>query len=71
MVNNASLEESLENRLALYEKREARDGKFITYVNISGGMASLGGAENSNQLPTGLIDDPKLKDFPQKRGVMF
>lgn len=41
------------------------------YINIGGGVASLGSKRNGLAMKAGLNEDIKLIDFPDKRGVMF
>ncbi len=71
-INGGSLNENIASRLEIYEARERALGKKIKlYVNVGGGVASLGSDLNSEKLPSGLIQDVKLKVFPDKKGVMF
>ena len=71
-IDGSSLEQNIKKRMQLFEEREKETGQIIKlYVNIGGGVASLGGPENSNQLPPGLTKTAKLSMFPDKKGIMF
>ena len=71
-INNQSLSENIIERMNLFTDRERTLGKDIKlYVNIGGGVASLGGNLNAEKIPSALIIDPKLNLFEDKMGVMF
>ncbi len=72
LINGKSLSENIEERLKLFKAREEETNQRVKlYVNIGGGVASLGSNLNSEKLPSGLLKDVKLSSFPDKRGVMF
>lgn len=72
IISGGSLSESIERRLALFKARESLEpGKIAAFVNIGGGIASLGSARNAVILPSGVIHEIKLRQFPDKQGVMF
>ncbi len=71
-INGNSLSENIAARMKIFGDREKELGKKIKlYVNIGGGVASLGSNINSEELPSGLLEDVKLNIFPDKKGVMF
>jgi poly-gamma-glutamate system protein len=71
-INGQSLDENIAERIKIFEQKDLELKKRIKlYVNIGGGVASLGSAANSEVLPTGLLKDVKLDIFADKKGVMF
>ncbi|MDF1548637.1 MAG: poly-gamma-glutamate system protein [Bacteroidales bacterium] len=71
-INGKSLAENISARMDIFDQYEKEKRKKIKlYINIGGGIASLGSTKNSNDLPSGLFKDIKLKLFPDKIGVMF
>lgn len=71
-INGQSLAENIDIRMKLFEEQEdALNRDIVLYVNIGGGVASLGGEDNSNRIPSGLLKEPKLDVFFDKIGVMF
>ncbi len=71
-INGQSLNDNIEKRLELFVEREKETGKRIKlYINVGGGIASLGSNLNSEEIPSGLLRDVKLSSFPDKKGVMF
>jgi poly-gamma-glutamate system protein len=63
-----NLQESIKRRIELYAK-ETKDDAPICYVNIGGGAASLGGAQNARLIPPGLSMHLAARNFPT-RGVI-
>lgn len=71
-INDGTLDGNIERRMSLFAQREKKLGKEIKlFVNIGGGIASLGSKQNSDQLNAGLTTESKLQDFPDKIGVVF
>lgn len=70
LLDNASLLEGVKARVALYDSVAAARGKPIrAYVNVGGGVASLGGAQNARLIPPGLTHHLARRNYP-KRGVI-
>jgi poly-gamma-glutamate system protein len=65
----ANLEQSIDERMKLYA-RESRGRKYQAYVNVGGGVASLGSSYNSALVPGGLSKDLGRFNFPRK-GTMI
>ncbi|MGD1846060.1 MAG: poly-gamma-glutamate system protein [Salibacteraceae bacterium] len=71
-INGQSLVENIDRRMDLFAQSAAHKGLPIDlYVNVGGGVASLGSTANSEGLTAGLLEDVKLDEFIDKRGVMF
>ena len=70
VVGVDSLEDNIINRVKYFQ--EASLSKPIgLFINIGGGVASIGSKRNGLAIATGLNEDVKLVDFPDKKGVMF
>lgn len=66
------LGECIDQRMDIIRKAEKQYGKPVQlYVNIGGGIASLGSKANADNLSSGLTEQGKLDDFPDKKGVVF
>ena len=62
--------EAVRQRVALYDSIAAVRGKPIRlYINVGGGVASLGGAQNANLIPAGLTRRLAARNYPN-RGVI-
>jgi poly-gamma-glutamate system protein len=62
-INEKHLENSIDKRLEIYEKHSG--GKPIkAYINVGGGIASLGNTINGNLIPAGLTEYLPVKNFP-------
>ncbi len=68
-LESANIEESIAKRMEIYE-RAAQPGRVKAYVNLGGGIASLGSSQNRALIPTGLSTDLGLRNFPRK-GVII
>lgn len=64
-IKENSLEESINRRVALYDEF-ARSRPVKAYINVGGGLASLGAAINGRLIPPGLSKNLALKNFPVK-----
>jgi len=61
---------AVQRRVAIYDSIAAARGKPIrVYVNVGGGVASLGGAQNGRLIPAGLTFRLEARNYP-KRGVI-
>jgi len=68
LIQENHLEKSIQKRMKLYELHSK--GKAIkAFINVGGGIASLGHTVNSGLIPTGLIKKLPSKNFPV-RGVI-
>jgi poly-gamma-glutamate system protein len=64
-IQTASVEESITRRMEIYHEH-AGNRNIRAYVNIGGGVASLGSGLNKPLIPTGLSMDLGLRNFPRK-----
>ena len=68
-INEKHLENSIAGRLEIYD--EAAKGKPIkAFINVGGGIASLGNTINGKLIPPGLTELLPMKNFPV-RGVII
>ncbi len=65
LIQEKSLEKNIERKMALFE-----EGKIDLYVNVGGGLSSLGDAINGRLLPPGLHKYVLTRNIP-KKGTMF
>lgn len=68
-IDEDHLENSISKRMEIYEKQS--NGRPIkAFINVGGGIASLGHTINGDLIPTGLTSNLLMKNFPV-RGVMI
>ena len=68
-IHEKHLEKSIERRMEIYEKQS--QGKPIkAYINVGGGIASLGNTVNGQIIPPGLNQYLPVRNFPV-RGVII
>jgi poly-gamma-glutamate system protein len=68
LIREDLLEKSVERRLELYEKH-SKGKPLKAYINVGGGIASLGATVNGEIIPGGLSKTLSMKNFPA-RGVI-
>lgn len=68
-IHEKHLEKSIARRMKLYEKHKG-DKPIKVFINIGGGIASLGNTINGKIIPAGLTTFLPEKNFPT-RGVMI
>jgi len=67
-IDEQTVEDNIKKRMELYAKHA--NGKPIAcYINIGGGIASLGGTQNARLIRPGLIRHLAVKNYPT-RGVI-
>lgn len=70
LIDEPNLFEAVKERVAIYDSVAAARGKPIRlYVNVGGGVASLGGAQNARLIPAGLTFRLAARNYPN-RGVL-
>lgn len=70
LLNEETLLEAVKTRVALYDSVAGARGKPIrVYVNVGGGIASLGGTQNGHLIPPGFTKRLARRSYPN-RGVI-
>ena len=70
LIDAPTVLEGVRRRVALYDSVAAARGKPIKlYINVGGGVASLGGAQNARLIPSGLTRKLAARNYPN-RGVI-
>jgi poly-gamma-glutamate system protein len=69
LLEPASIEDAIAQRMAFYEQ-EARGRAYQLYVNVGGGVASLGSSHNRTLLPSGLTLELGAHNWTRK-GTMI
>lgn len=64
-LESKNIEDAISQRMSFYEK-ESRGRPYRLYVNVGGGVASLGSGNNKSLLPTGLSFDLGPHNWPRK-----
>jgi poly-gamma-glutamate system protein len=68
-INEKHLENSISRRLEIYDKHSSGE-PVKAYINVGGGIASLGNTINGQLIPPGLTKYLPLRNFPV-RGVII
>jgi poly-gamma-glutamate system protein len=68
-IREEFLEKSVEKRIEIYNQFK-KDKPIKAFINVGGGIASLGSTENSQFIPTGLIESLPLMNYPAN-GVLI
>ena len=63
-----SLKKNIDKRLEIYDQ-QSKGRQYAAYVNIGGGLASLGSSQNGKLIPSGVNLDLFRRNFPA-RGVV-
>lgn len=66
LIDDELLEDNIQSRIRIFDKA----GKVDCYVNVGGGVASLGSSINGELFPSGLSTNAGFHNFPTK-GVMI
>jgi hypothetical protein len=70
LLDQATAFDAVKARVALYDSMAVARGRPIkVYVNVGGGVASLGGAQNGNLIPAGYTRRLARRTYPN-RGVI-
>lgn len=70
LIDPPNLFQAVKDRVAIYDSVAAVRGRPIRlYVNVGGGVASLGGAQNARLIPAGLTFRLAARNYPN-RGVI-
>jgi poly-gamma-glutamate system protein len=63
LIQESTLEENIKKRMEIYQEH-SKDKQIACYVNIGGGVASVGGSHNSRLIPSGITMHLAVKNFP-------
>jgi poly-gamma-glutamate system protein len=68
-INEDHVEQSIERRLKVYEKH-SKGHPIKAYINIGGGIASLGTIVNGTIIPSGLSKQLPVKNYPVRGAII-
>ena len=68
-INEKHLENSIARRMDVYEKHSNRK-PIEAYINVGGGIASLGNTINGKLIPPGLTEFLPMKNFPVRGTII-
>ena len=68
-INEEHLENSIQKRMDVFDHQREKK-KIRAFINVGGGIASIGSVENGKYIPTGLSTILPMKNYPV-RGVMI
>lgn len=69
LIHKPTLEESIQQRMKIYHQK-ARGKRYAAYINVGGGLGSLGASINGELVPAGLSQRLAFQNFPVK-GTMI
>ncbi|RNC87649.1 MAG: poly-gamma-glutamate system protein [Winogradskyella sp.] len=67
LIKGNTLEDNIAERMALFNAERG----IKLFINVGGGVASLGSHNNSKKLPSGLRDNLKHVNFADKQGIVY
>ncbi|MFH1841879.1 MAG: poly-gamma-glutamate system protein [bacterium] len=70
LLESANIEDAITSRMAFYEE-QVRGRPYRLYVNVGGGLASIGSSHNRLLLPHGLSFSLGLHNFPRKGSLIL
>lgn len=70
LLESHNIEEAIEKRMAFYEQA-SRGRAYKLYVNVGGGVASLGSSHNRSLLPSGLNFELGAHNWPRKGNMIL
>ena len=65
LIQTSSLEGNIAQRMAIYDSLRAEKA-LKAFINVGGGLASLGSSQNARLVPPGLTKRLGMRDFPRK-----
>lgn len=69
LIHEGHLEKNIEKRMQVYQQ-QCNNKAIKAFINVGGGIASLGHTVNADLIPTGLIEEFPDRNFPV-RGVII
>ncbi len=70
IINKGSLQANIDERMRIITK-ELGKNKLKAFINVGGGIASLGSTDNGFSIKSGLNKDIKLSKISDKLGVVY
>jgi poly-gamma-glutamate system protein len=70
LIEEETLEESIGRRMEIYDAERGPD-QYAVYINVGGGLASLGATENGRLVRPGLSIGLGLHNFPRKGAMVL
>lgn len=70
LIEGASLEENISLRMAVYDSLLG-DRRPKAFLNVGGGLASLGNSQNARLIPTGVTKRLGQRTFPRKGATIL
>ena len=72
LINNGNLKDNIAERIKIINEEVSKNIKPIkAFINVGGGVASLGSTNNGSAIPSGLTKNLKLRKIPDKLGVVY
>jgi poly-gamma-glutamate system protein len=69
LLQSENIEDAITKRMGFYEE-QVRGRRYKAYINVGGGVASLGSSQNKLLLEQGIFTDIGVKNYPRK-GTMI
>jgi poly-gamma-glutamate system protein len=70
LIEEPTLEENIRRRMEIFDEKRGRR-RYDVYVNVGGGLASLGATENGRLVAPGLNIGLGLHNFPRKGAMIL
>lgn len=68
LEGKGSLKSNIDRRMEIYADR-SKGRRYAAYVNIGGGLASLGSSQNGRLIPSGVNFDLHRRNFPARGAI--
>ncbi len=69
-INEEHLESSIQKRIDIYNKQRKKD-KIKTFINVGGGISSIGSVENGKFIPGGLSISLPMINYPVRGLIIY
>jgi poly-gamma-glutamate system protein len=69
-IYNKSIQENISKRMQIYDSCAGKV-PIKVYINVGGGIASLGSSTNGNLIPQGINKKISMEVFKDKKGVIY
>ncbi|MFP4459198.1 MAG: poly-gamma-glutamate system protein [Candidatus Zixiibacteriota bacterium] len=70
IIEEQTLSRSINRRMELYQRNLPDDEEFSAYINVGGGLGSIGSSHNLVLIPNGLVKSIPLQNYP-RRGTLI